>query len=885
MFDRLGRGYIMNVLPEHSPADLPRSLEALRQSVVGERDGCALLGEVLRALNIDCEELAGVRLDVELRHPHLMAVAWSWRRGHDVEEHQIQQDITKTQTYLRSPMRLVKERQEREVRILVSDGNPLPDFDLAEELSAHNMTDYLVLPLPRGGLRDDVMTFTTDKAGGFTEGDLQLLRQVPDAIAVPVSLMSQQFLTWTKSGTYGRNGTALEVSPAQPTGGLRDLLCWENPLDVEVLDELVERFATLDLLATPVWAFDASRHQIPWANRAALELWGASSLEEIARRDFRASMSAAMAFNIVHTLARLKAEGPFHEWAVLEPLGQPKRFCLVYHLSNLSDRTELIMQEALREPPAQQIVSLAANLALSLALFDHSGELISCNPAFLKLMGERRLNLSSLLEANWDLDYFITGLSELHPHSVEVKLECVKGQRWFRVELRKVQPMKQRAEVLASFYDITEQRLERNELKRLVRTDVLTDVSNRHGVMSDAAVWFEEGQLESVIFLDLDGLKTVNDTHGHGFGDRILQAAARRMVQVVGDRGLVGRMGGDEFLVVLGKGGAIYAERLREALAQPFDIEGVHLTVTASLGIVGYPEDGRTLEELISRADMATLGAKRAGRNRVVTFRPQLLSHTELYREINRHIRKALSKSELRLVAQSIVELENGQPVRAECLMRWTSDVLGVVSPGVFIPAAEQAGIIIDIGRFAAERACALVTEVHERTGRWMPASFNVSARELIDPDYVGHLTAVRDRWAVPSGALVLEVTETSLIDRLDLAETTLSELKGLGFGLALDDFGTGYSSLSYLHRLPFDIIKIDRSLTCDLPNPRSVAIVESVITLAEGLGATVVGEGIETAIQRDTLKGLGCRFGQGYLFARPLELNDWMELAEQTSH
>ena len=853
--------------------------------MVCERDGCALVGEVLRALDVDCEGLAGDRLDVELHHPHLMAVAWSWRRGQDVEEHQIKRDITKSKMYLRSPIGLIKERQEHEVRIHVSGGSPLPDFDLTEELSVRNMTDYLALPLPGGGLRDDVMTFTTDKAGGFTEGDLQLLRQVPAAIAVPVSLMSQQLLTWTRSGTYGPHGAAPEGEPLRPTGELRDLLRWESPQDAELLDDLLSRFSPLDLLVTPVWVFDPSRHQILWANRSALELWGASSLEEMARRDFRSSMSAAMAFNIVYTLDRLQAEGPFHEWTVLEPLGQPKRFCLVHHLASLSDGTKVIMQEALREPPAQQIVSLAANLALSLALFDRSGELISCNPAFLKLMGERCVSLSSLLEADWDLDYFINGLSELHPHSVEVKLDCAKGQRWFRVELRKVQSMEHRPSVLASFYDITEQRLERNELKRLARTDVLTEVSNRHGVMSDATAWLEEGLLESVIFLDLDGLKTVNDTHGHAFGDRILQAAARRMVEVVGDDGLVGRMGGDEFMVVLGTEGAIFAERLREVLAQPFDIEGVHLTVTASLGIVGYPEDGRTLEELISRADMATLGAKRAGRNRVVAFRPQMLAHSELYREINRHIRKALHKGELRLVAQSIVELENGRPVRAECLMRWTSEVLGIVSPSVFIPAAEEAGIIIDIGRFAAESACALVTEVHEKTGRWMPASFNVSARELIAPGYVDHLTAVRDRWAVPSGALVLEVTETSLIDRLDLAEATLTELKGLGFGLALDDFGTGYSSLSYLHRLPFDIIKIDRSLTCDLPNPRSVAIVESVITLAAGLGATVVGEGIETTIQRDTLKGLGCRFGQGYLFARPLELNDWLEFAEQTSH
>ena len=886
----------MNTLPDSTQTPLPWRLEALRQSVAGQLDGRALLVEVLRVLNEACAGLKGVRLEVELRHPLLMAVAWSWRRGAEVEEHQVKREVMTSPMYQESPVRRVRERQDREVRVLVSGEGPAPASILSEELLAEGVTDYLALPLPQVGVRDDVVVFATDKPGGFTEGELQLLRHVPAAIGVPVMLMSQQLLTWTTAGTYRRHGetsdegtasspeSSAEATPVRPPGGLRDLLRWENPSDVELLTELVDRFAAMDLLSTPVWVFDPSRYQIPWANRAALELWRASSLDELARRDFRTSMSAAMAFNIVHTVARLRAEGPFHEWAILEPLGQPKRFCLVHHLTQLVDGTEVIMQEALREPPAQQIVSLAANLALSLALFDDKGELSSCNPAFLELMGERRLSLSDLLEADWDLDYFIGGLSGLHPHSIEVQLACAKGKRWFRIELRKVESTARLPGVLATFYDITEQRLERNELRRLVRTDVLTQVSNRHGVMSDAAAWLEEGELETVIFLDLDGLKKVNDTHGHGFGDRILQASARRMVEVVGTQGLVGRMGGDEFLVVLGQGGGKCAEELREALAQPFDIEGVHLTVTASLGTVVYPEDGRTLEELVNRADMATLGAKRAGRNRVVTFGAQMLAHSELFRETNRHIRKALSKSELRLVAQPIVDLEHGTPVRAECLLRWRSDALGAVSPGVFIPAAEEAGIIVDIGRFAAERACRLVSEAHKRTGRWVPISFNVSARELIDPDYVDHLTAVRDRWGVPPGVLVVEVTETSLIDRLDLAEATLSRLKALGFGLALDDFGTGFSSLSYLHRLPFDIIKIDRSLTSDLPNPRSVAIVQAVITLAEGLGARVVGEGIETDVQRDTLRGLGCVFGQGYLFARPLELDDWLALSEQGS-
>ena len=843
-------------------------------------DGHVMVQRIVDVLDHSCEGIVRLRLGIETGHPSLMAIAWVFQRGTEVAETRVLRDVTQTATYLRSPVREVKERRASEVRIHIAAGDR-PDYNLTADLVAEGLTDYLALPLPSKRTRDDVLTFATAKEGGFTEGDLNVLRQVPRALALPVALLGQRILNRTvtggDTGVESDQGQGLLApfqlnSPFDPASGL----------DRGILEGLARRFQALNILATPVWAFHPTRYQVIWANAAALRLWRADDLESMWRRDFSSSMSEAMAYNIDQTVSRLLVEDSFMEWAVLEPLGQPKRYCLIHHLFTLVDDTSVVMTEALREPPAEQIIHLAANLALTLVLFDDRGQMVSCNSSFMRLMGERVLNLGDLLREDWDVAYFIDTLMGLNAYSVEVPLDCNKGKRWFRVELRKVESIHRRDRVLASFFDITEQRLEEQELRRLARTDVLTDISNRHGVMSDAAGWLEQDKLRTLIFLDLDGLKMVNEVHGHGFGDRILQAAALRLRTAVGDKALIGRMGGDEFLVVFSETAEEEAERLREVLAQPFDIEEVHLTVTASFGTVRYPEDGETLEDLISRADMATLDSKRSGKNRVTAFGPSMIAQTERYRQLNRYIRRALAGNELRLVIQPIVDLATGMTVRGECLMRWDSAELGSISPGEFIPAAEEAGIISDLGHYAADHACEIMCEVHRLTGQWIPLSVNVSARELIDPNFAPHLTKTRDRWGIPRDNLILEMTETSLIDRLDRAAETLSSLQEAGFAVALDDFGTGYSSLSYLHRLSFDAIKLDRSLTMDLPGARSSAIVRAVVALAAGLEATVIGEGIETEQQGAALLELGCRYGQGYYFSRPLELVDWLQHARQ---
>ncbi len=838
-----------------------------------------MLGVVVSGLERHGVNVRRIRLGLELRHPSLMAISWLYQSETGITEHHVGRDVTTQPMYLKSPVRPVKERDVREVRIHIAAGGKLPDYNLVPDLIEQGMSDYIALGLRTTGARADVITFATDKDGGFSAYDIGLLRAIPEALDLYLSAVRQRYIDWVSTageGTGDESALDGERGPSLHPSRPAPVYDPDVQSDRHELEAIALEMQPYQLLATPVWLFDSARHQIVWANPSAMNLLSAANIEAMWKRDLQTGMSAAMAHSVANTLKTLRTQSSVTQWTILEPLGEARRHCLVMRLYKLKSGSEVVLTETLQEPPAEQLVYHAANSVLLVALFGVDGGLVSSNPAFLDLFGALKLSLPDLLRENWNLEYFLDTLSEVRAHSVELPLDTEKGERWFRVELRKVRSERGDPLVFGTFFDITEHRLERQELQRLARTDVLTRIANRHGVMSDAQEWLDAGRLHTVMFLDLDGLKVVNDMHGHHFGDVVLQSAAERIRNSAGHDTLVGRMGGDEFLIVTNRHDAGLGERVRLALASPFDVDGVHLTVTASLGVAVFPTHAATLEDLVNCADMAALGAKRSGRNRVRFFAADMKKHSARTRQLNRLVRHAIANDELRLVVQPIVRLPEAQIVRGECLLRWNNSELGNVPPNEFIPAAEEAGMIHDIGRFVTEKACQFIREVEAETGRKVSLAVNVSAREISDPNYVQNLLNIVEAAGVSPGQLVLEMTETYLIDRLDLASETLATLKSHGFIIALDDFGTGYSSLSYLQRLDFDIIKLDRTLIMDLPGERALAITRSLLQLAQGLGAKVVAEGIETQEQKDCLSAIGCHYAQGYFFARPLEWPDF---------
>ena len=440
--------------------------------------------------------------------------------------------------------------------------------------------------------------------------------------------------------------------------------------------------------------------------------------------------------------------------------------------------------------------------------------------------------------------------------------------------------------------DITERKRTEARVRFLAEHDVLTELPNRALCLTrlaDALASAEvAGERVAVLFIDLDRFKLVNDTLGHHVGDALLRSVAHRLAQAVRGDDTVSRLGGDEFVVVLRNVDTvqeirdIVEQRLIPLIRAPHDGDGNELRVSCSIGIAVYPEDGSNLDELMRRADAAMYEAKAAGRDQVRFFSSELDQLARERRTIEQYLRVALEHDELSLHYQPRVDAITMQVVGMEALMRWQHPELGSVSPAVFIPVAEETGLIRPFGLWALQKACTQL-ESWARSGREPIAlSVNISTVQLGDPDVLEFLRGFFARTSIEPRLLELEITETQLMENADASGTALSALRALGLRFSIDDFGTGYSSLAYLKRFPIDKLKIDKSFVQDLlSDATDLAIVRAIIALGHNLGLGVVAEGVESAAAAQRLKVLGCDELQGFHFARPMavpQLEEWLK-------
>jgi diguanylate cyclase (GGDEF)-like protein len=375
-----------------------------------------------------------------------------------------------------------------------------------------------------------------------------------------------------------------------------------------------------------------------------------------------------------------------------------------------------------------------------------------------------------------------------------------------------------------------------------------------------------------LLIVDVDDFKDVNDTLGHLAGDMLLVTIAQRLRGCVREEDLVARLGGDEFAILQmlprdRNDTLALAQRLVDALDQPFDIEGRRISSSISVGIAVEDEDTRDAEHLFRNADMALYRAKAAGRNTWRFFEPEMQQEVQTRSTITADLRTALQEDQFEIYYQPVVDAGSGQLVQFEGLLRWNHQSLGSVAPGRFIPIAEESRLIVPIGEMVLRRACAEAT-------RWpsqVRLAVNLSPVQFAGRSLVGVVeSALRDANLDPT-RLELEITEGALLRDREQVSMILKELRSLGVTVALDDFGTGYASLSYLRQLPFDKIKIDRSFITDLSSKGdAIPIIEAVVSLATNLGMTTTAEGVETAEQWRLLGAIGCTYVQGYLFDRP---------------
>lgn len=442
--------------------------------------------------------------------------------------------------------------------------------------------------------------------------------------------------------------------------------------------------------------------------------------------------------------------------------------------------------------------------------------------------------------------------------------------------------------------DITQRKQNEELIWRQAHCDALTGLPNRlllrAKLADELTINMEHGTLLAVLFIDLDHFKEINDTLGHDMGDTLLREAAQRIRACVGATDTVARMGGDEFTVVLSEpadraaiDGA--AQRIIDSLAAAFRLGDERAFVSASIGISIFPADGEQIETLFKHADQALYVAKGAGRNRFSYFTPELQEAAQTRVRLSNDLREALAQRQLHLVYQPIVDLATGAIRKAEALLRWQHPHRGPVSPVEFIPLAEASGAIIEIGDWVFRTTALQVREWRRRFDPDFQISINKSPvqfhSEETDVDCTGwgaHLQAL----GMPGDSVVIEITEGLLLEGDCRVQERLQATRAAGLQLSLDDFGTGYSSLSYLQRYEIDLIKIDRAFVHDLaPGAKNLALCRAIVTMAHELGMKVVAEGVETVEQRDLLREVGCDYGQGYLFARPLDVAAFEALLE----
>ena len=435
--------------------------------------------------------------------------------------------------------------------------------------------------------------------------------------------------------------------------------------------------------------------------------------------------------------------------------------------------------------------------------------------------------------------------------------------------------------------EIDERKRSEADIHRLAFYDVLTGLPNRRLLMDRIAHLLaaapRDHKISALMFIDLDHFKHINDARGHATGDALLRLAGERLAQLMRKADTVARIGGDEFVVLLAHladdlhgaahAAAQVAEKIRTAIARDFEIGGQSYHCSASIGVTLLPKAQQQAHDLLREADIAMYRAKAEGRNGIAFFEAAMQADVERRLTLERALARALDASQLCMHVQPQVD-RHGRVTGAEMLMRWPQPDGSFIAPGIFIPIAEESGLIVKLGHWALREACRAASLLAQ-AGRPVPLSVNVSPAQFRQPDFASRVQAALAEHGTPAGALILELTEGLLIDQRDASLARMRELAALGIRFSIDDFGTGYSSLAYLTSMPLYELKIDKRFIDD--TPRDTAIVQAILAMARHLGLRVVAEGVETQEQADFLVAHDCDGLQGYLYARPMPLADFL--------
>jgi len=553
----------------------------------------------------------------------------------------------------------------------------------------------------------------------------------------------------------------------------------------------------------------------------------------------------------------------------------------------------------------ERLTELVRRSSDMIAICDTDGVIRYASPSSLQLLGVKPAELvgsrlDDVLGPESPHARAVFDEVLLAPHSEQTaafSIPQVEGEkRSFKMVVANLCHVDSIRGITLNIRDVSDATRLNDQLRTLAFHDSLTLLANR-SLFSDrvhlAIRHLEDGMTPAVLFIDLDNFKTVNDSLGHSAGDQLLRSFAHRLVQCTRAGDTVARLGGDEFAVLIDHAPGVeaamtVARQVIDCCRVPFEIKAQSVRIGASVG-VAVADRASNVERLLRNADAAMYSAKSRGKGHAEIFEPSMLRAARRRIRIENELAVAIEKDQLEAHYQPTVDLASRHLVGVEALMRWRHPTRGLVMPGEFIPLAEETGQIVPMTRWMLHRACGDLVRLQRGIphGEGVRISVNVSSRYLNHGNVAADVRAALAAHRVRPDCLILEVTESLLLENSTQLEQTFKELKMIGVGLALDDFGTGYSSLSYLHRFPIDILKIDRSFVERLVRERdgiegvdAVALARAILSLAAALGLDTVAEGIEVEAQRETLLGLGCKTGQGYVFGKPMPIEEIFEAA-----
>ncbi|HRP27904.1 MAG TPA: EAL domain-containing protein [Burkholderiaceae bacterium] len=697
--------------------------------------------------------------------------------------------------------------------------------------------------------------------------------------------------TARRQGARGRD--ALRTHGAEPGAALRD----------------EANAALIEALPEAVWLVDADTLRVRTANAAAARLLGVPaqalrgrSMSELCATPedlcFWSEVAIGASERIISDSWVQRADGS------LLPVTRSVSRAAQAHGADLfvvalHDRSAELRAAQESESALAGLRATLESTADGILVTDLAGRIVTCNRRFAALW-----NLDAELLARCD----DTGVREwmarnvADPAAYAERLAAIEEAptlqtsdvfklRSGRIVERVTLPQTSRGQPIGrvySFRDITAQLEAHQRIEQLSHTDPLTGLPNRR-LLADRiehalAMAQRDGTPFAVLFLDLDRFKHINDSLGHQFGDRVLTEVSERIKSCLRQVDTVARLGGDEFVMVMHQadaaGAQATAQRVIEAMSRPFAQGGLSFTVTCSIGIALYPNDGETLDELLRHADKAMYSVKEGGRAGYRFHQPRKDVDLRSRMRIDHAMRQGLANGDFRLDYQPQVELASGRVVGAEALLRWHDAEFGAMLPADFIGVAEESGFIVAIGEWVLAEAVRQAAQWRAQ-GLEIVVAVNVSALQFQRPDFAGGVARTLQGAGLPAHGLELELTESILIQDAQEALARLEALAQLGVRLAIDDFGTGYSSLAYLKRFPIRQLKIDRSFIDGLPGDESdAAIVQAIISMGRALRLRVIAEGVETEAQRRFLQSAGCDLYQGFVFAPALDAQRLFELA-----